>query len=194
VARGVGQSDPGDNPHPLATVRGSNVVSTHHERPAGVAFRFQIFEHPVSSESAEARHVLSEHPTGSHLSHDPEHLAPQPGACGGVVRAEAGSLAGKGYVLAGKSSGHKVNCSDIGPPERAHVGVDRDAGPVVLEHRAAEGLDLAEGHRAEAGLLEAQAHPTDAAEQVEHGHRLGSHEGQPHRADLVSAAAMPRTV
>lgn len=47
AAFAVGQSEPGDNPHTLPAVWRPNVVSTHHERPAGVARRVQVSEHLV---------------------------------------------------------------------------------------------------------------------------------------------------
>lgn len=102
LAFAVGQSLPGDNPHPLATVGRSNVVSTHHERPAGVARRVQIREHLVRCCSAEARDVLSQHPSGSKLAHHPCEFGPQvplvfaplPGACDRVWLAWSWEAAG----------------------------------------------------------------------------------------------------
>jgi len=94
----------GHDEHPLSPVRGTNVVSTHHERPDGVAFRLQVFDNPVSSESSEAMNVLSADPTGSHLSHDPEHLGPEPSLI--VV---AAPFASARHWLAGKPSDEDIN-------------------------------------------------------------------------------------
>jgi len=44
--------------------------STHHERPAGVACRLQVGEHPVSASSSKARYILSEDPRRSELGDD----------------------------------------------------------------------------------------------------------------------------
>jgi len=57
----VGQSLPGvtpamgRDPRSVSLVRGADMLSTHHERPAGVAFVFQVPDDPVSSSSAESR-------------------------------------------------------------------------------------------------------------------------------------------
>ena len=55
----------GHDPNSVSPVRGSDMASTHHERPCGVVCCLQIAEHFVSCDSSEARDVLSEHPTGS---------------------------------------------------------------------------------------------------------------------------------
>src|SRR6266542_1265034 len=54
AVRGVGSN----NPCSVPSVRRAGVPSTHHERPAGVAERFQRSENPVSASSSDARDVL----------------------------------------------------------------------------------------------------------------------------------------
>jgi hypothetical protein len=74
VAVGVG---PSDDPDSLALVRCPCTVSTHHDRPAGVAFRLQAIEHDIRPANTEDRWVLSEHPSRSGDAHDSQELEPQ---------------------------------------------------------------------------------------------------------------------
>jgi hypothetical protein len=108
----------------LASVGRSEVVSTHHERPSGVARLLQIREDRVSAESAEARYVLSDDPTGSEFSDDAEHFGPEPPR----VRVAA-PRAGNGDGLAGESTDDGVDGSDsvqklICPDARALRKID----------------------------------------------------------------------
>jgi len=100
-----------DDEHPLASVRGADVVSTHHERPAGVAFRFQSTAHDIRAASTERRHVLSNDPTGSHFAHEPQVLEPQSAA--GAV--EAGAFPCDADVLAGKATDDGVDVPAVLP-------------------------------------------------------------------------------
>lgn len=61
-------------------MRCSNVVSAHNERPNRVARLLQVTEHSFGfiAKSEEPRDVLSNDPTGSDSSHDPQELRPQP--------------------------------------------------------------------------------------------------------------------
>jgi hypothetical protein len=52
-------------------------VQTHHERPDGVVFRFQIAKDLIGCGSSDPRHVLSQHPTRSNCSHQSHVLRPQ---------------------------------------------------------------------------------------------------------------------
>jgi hypothetical protein len=104
---GVGNQS-SDDEDSLSPVRRANVVSPHHERPDGVSARFQVFDDPVSSESAEARHVLSDQPSGSHFAHQPEELRPEP-AFVGVALPASGDADG----LAGESSDQSVSCREV---------------------------------------------------------------------------------
>jgi hypothetical protein len=123
----------GHDEDPLPSVRRSDVVSTHHERPAGVTARLQVFEHPVSAESAEPRHVLSHDPSGSHFSHQPVKLRPEPT---GVIASCA--LTGDRDGLAGESSNESVSCREFRSPHVSHVAESRHVGPVAGEDGSTE--------------------------------------------------------
>jgi hypothetical protein len=90
-----------DDPDALSEVRRTGMDSTHHERPDGVACFFQRIVNPVVAASSEARHVLKEHPTGSHFSHDPHGVEEQSGA----LAIDAAPLrVRRAGVLAGRAS------------------------------------------------------------------------------------------
>lgn len=57
-----------DDPAPGALVIGSDVASTNHERPAGVAECFQRSENGVSAPSSEIRAVFKSEPTRAAFS------------------------------------------------------------------------------------------------------------------------------
>ena len=164
----VGQSLPGDNPHPLAAVRRPDIVSTHHERPSGVACRFQVGEDFVGSDSSEARYVLSKYPSGSEFSDESCVLGPEvPLVCLPAL------LPSDRERLAGEAAADDVNPPDSGvsqssPGKSSNVSEDRHSGPSLVEDCDWVWLDLAESDCAKsAGSLEPEADTPDAAEQVE---------------------------
>jgi hypothetical protein len=103
IARGVVQA--GDDPDAVSSVRRSDVFSTHHERPSGVAECFQRRQHVVSSASAQGRDVLSQDPTGPELADDPVHLPPE----AGPLALKLGTAPGATDVLAGEAAANKLN-------------------------------------------------------------------------------------
>lgn len=108
----------------LASVGRAEVVSTHHERPSGVARSLQIRKDRVSAESSKARYVLSHDPTGSEFVDDAEHFGPEPP----LVRVAA-PRARDGDGLAGESTDDGVDGSDsvqklICPDARAVRKID----------------------------------------------------------------------
>ena len=142
-------------------MRRAEVTSVHHERPAGVARRFQAAEDDVGSPSAEMSDVLSEYPTGSQLAHEPQHLPPQSAAL--AVHALLGSCAAD--VLAGEAAGQDADGREVGAVDEADVAVLRDARPVPAQDAAALGIRLDLPGAPEPGPLQAKVEPADAAEQ-----------------------------
>jgi hypothetical protein len=154
---------PSDEPDSLSAMRRPNVISTHHERPAGVACRFHVREHFVSRESSDARHVLSNDETGSQLSDESGEVRPEVTlvSLGLLLPGDAEGLAGE-PADDGVDSSQRLNC------EAANVVMDGHLGPVLPQHLAAEGVNLAEGHRLEsARALQPEADAPDAGEQVQ---------------------------
>jgi hypothetical protein len=87
----------GHDPDSLPSVRGANVVSTHHERPSGVACFFQVLQDEVTASSSESTDVFNKNPTGSELSDESGVLEPE-SAAGAFL--DARTFAGDGDVLA----------------------------------------------------------------------------------------------
>ena len=171
VAVGDNINPPPDDPDPVPLVGRSGVPSTHHERPDGVACRFQRIVNPVISASAEPRDVLKADPTGSHFAHQPHGLEEQSGALAvdafalGVRR--AGVLAGRASDdgVDGAESGQSVNCEGPNVIEHHH------ARPVVRKHRAPPWVGLARGDRRPAGAMQPERPAAGrAAEEVEAPH------------------------
>jgi hypothetical protein len=136
LAAGVGH-----NPNPLSSVRRAGIVSTHHERPAGVTKRLQVAEDEVSSATPQAGHILADDPLWAQFSDEAGILGPEVSRVVGAF-----PFTGKAPGLAWKSSnntvncaasGHNVNClhaSDILPP--------RHIWPVFRQHALAERVNL----------------------------------------------------
>jgi hypothetical protein len=136
----------GHEPDPLPPVRGTNVVSTHHERPAGVACCFQVLDDFVSRESSDARDVLSNDPTGSELADESGEVRPEVA----LVRLRL-LLSGNGEGLTGEapaydidSSGNRLSC------ERSHVSMNWHPRPVMREDFSREQLNFAKRNCLEA--------------------------------------------
>jgi hypothetical protein len=147
-----------DDPDAMTPMRCANMLSTHHGRPHGVSFLFQASEHGVSTASSESRNVLKEKPSRSHFTHDPVQLPPQPrflGWCG--FGADPLAFTGDTEVLAGESAGDPIDSSASFPNRFCcnilDVSPSRQAGPVLLQDRIAEFVDLALTGDLDASLL-----------------------------------------
>jgi len=158
-------------------VVGSNAVSTHHARFAGVAERFQLIEQPVSAASSEIRAVFKSEPARAAISDQ---------ADGFEIEARPFAVdpfafrVGAGDVLARRAAdddvgqeskvGNKSSCR-----EGANVLVESDMGIVLRVEDAAPFDDLAGRHGDEAGAMQAERPAARRrAEQVE-----GAHHGAP---------------
>ena len=128
--------------------------STHHGRPCGVPKPLQVRENLVAAESAEARNILNEYPTGSEPGDNAAHLEPEARPRGRVLGSESLPLAGGGHVLTGESAGEEVESSGLDPKRSKRLGCDGmyvledgHAGPVLGNDPATEGIYFAEAHR-----------------------------------------------
>jgi len=94
-----------DNPDSIPLVRRADRPSTHHDRPAGVAFLFQVREYPVATSASQSRNIFNQHKSRSNFSNDPPHLKPQPALLAVYSRA----LARAANVSAWESATDDVN-------------------------------------------------------------------------------------
>ncbi len=145
---------------------GSDMASTHHERPAGVARRCRAIEHRVCSSSAERRHVLNECPRGSHLAHDPQELEPQSAA----LAVEASAFPGDREILAREPAGDEVDGFEVVGADGSDVAVAADVRPVVLQNSSCELVDLNLPPHFHPRPLEAEVDAADAGEERSEGH------------------------
>lgn len=141
IAFGVGSNDPDS----FAEVRRSGMDSTHHKWPDGVARLFQRIVHAVISASSEARDVLKENPTGSHVTHQPQGVEEQ--SCPLAIDAAAFGVR-RACVLAGRTSADDFGKeSEIAAKsicaERSHIVIEQGARIVSAEDRAPPRIDLA---------------------------------------------------
>jgi hypothetical protein len=150
-----------DDPHALSSVRRSGMDSTHHERPAGVAKRFQVSEHFVSRCSSKARDVLNDNPSRPCLRDDSCELRPEV-PC--IVASPA--TAGDRVRLAWEPAGNEVNAKSSGV-EGVDVVMDGHSRKVLRQHAARVVLDLAEAYRLPAHPAGRQGEAADAGKEVE---------------------------
>lgn len=154
-----------NNPDALTEMVGPGMDSTHHERPAGVACRFQVKENLVSPENSEAMDVLNDDPSGSDSSNNPGVLSPESAAS--AREPFRFRTRGMTDVLAGEPSANKVCCWGC---QRADIRVARDSWPVLCEDGSAVGVDFAELDGSHSRSLKPKAEAPDAAEEVEDIH------------------------
>ncbi|ANV26864.1 hypothetical protein BA939_23605 [Rhizobium sp. S41] len=131
---------------------GSDVPSTYHERPAGVAECFQCSEDGVSAPSSEIRAVFKSEPTRTAFSDDADCFEVEPAALAFDAFA---FCVGAGDILArGASDDDRRESSGISNNsiccERADIVIDKDIRVVLLIDCAAPIDVLAGRYRLEA--------------------------------------------
>jgi hypothetical protein len=150
-------------------MRRSDMASTHHERPAGVARRCQAIEHRVCASSAESRDVLSEYPSGSQLLHDPQVLEPQSAA----LTVETRAFPCDRDVLAGEAARDEVDWFEVVLTDLSNVSVARHVGPMSGQNASCEVVDLNLPPRFPTRALEPEVNAADAGEErAERGHLM----------------------
>jgi len=93
------------DPDPIPFVRRTDRPRTHHDRPAGVTFRFQTSEHCIRPSASQSRNIFCEHTSGSHFRNDPEHFKPQ----AALFSAKSRTFSGGGNIGAWKSPADDIN-------------------------------------------------------------------------------------
>jgi hypothetical protein len=162
-----------DEPAPGAFVIGSDVASTNHERPAGVADCFQCREDGVSAPSSEIMAVLKSEPTRADFSDDADGFEEE--ARPFAIDALASGV-GAADVLARRASdndiGEEAEVGNKSPCRKgADVVIDQDPG-IVLGVEDATPFDVfAGGYGRKAGAVHPERPSAGGgAEQVKHPH------------------------
>jgi hypothetical protein len=160
-----------DEPGAASLVIGSDVPSTDHERPAGVAEGLQCSEHGVSAPSSEISAVLKSEPTRAALSDEADSFEEEAAAL--PFDALAFGVGGAN-ILAGRASDDETGeVSEVGNNsicrESSNVIVDPDPR-IVLGVECPPPIDeLASRYCLEAGAVHPQGPPARCGtEQVEH--------------------------
>ncbi|MDK8187733.1 hypothetical protein QP731_17500, partial [Sphingomonas sp. UMB7805-LC452B] len=160
-----------DEPAAGSLVIGSDVASTNHDRPAGVADCLQCSDDGVSAPSSEIRAVLKSEPTRTDLSDDADgfeveaRALPFDAAAFGVGAADV--LAGRGADDDGRKPS-KISEKSV-CRKGADIVVNLHAWIVFGIERAPPRFDLAGSGRCETGAVHTKGPaPGGRAEQVEH--------------------------
>ena len=125
------------NPDPLSDVRGIDGTSRNSQRLDFIACGFQVRKHRVENRTDEARHILTNDPSGLELLYPAKHRWPEIA----VIR-RASSLSGETERLTGKSPAHKVNCWQGSPVDTFDVSVSGGVWPMLGEDSLTVGIDF----------------------------------------------------
>jgi hypothetical protein len=135
----------GNNPDPIPLVRRSDMDSTDHARPPGVAKRFQVSENPVCAAISESRHVFSNDPRRADFSDKAGKFAPQ--SASRAVKAD--SLSSNADVLAGEAATDGVNGNSVsGKPgccKGGDVMIAPHLRPMLRQHTPRKRINFAKG-------------------------------------------------
>ncbi|GAA3967549.1 hypothetical protein GCM10022407_12180 [Hymenobacter antarcticus] len=136
----------GNNPNPVAPVRGVDGASWKYKRPDFKTFGFQVSQHTFEAQREVSSNVLTKKPAGPALCKKPTHFRPEP-----TVICRASALPGIAGGLARVASGNNVNSGRVVDIVDAQVLVG--VGKVLAANRVAERVYLAGPGGANAGAL-----------------------------------------
>jgi hypothetical protein len=152
----------GHDPDAVAAVRRADVVSTHHERPAGVAARLQVTEHGICAATAQGRHVLDEHPAWLELADDagefPPEAAPMPG--------EPDAFSCRRDVLVGEAAGDEIDGRERAGVREPDIAAVENSRPVSFEDRLTVGIALHLPAYGKPRAFQPKRHAADAREEI----------------------------
>src|SRR5262245_32722369 len=139
------------------------MVSTHQERPCGVARRLQIRQDGICAATAQRRHVLDEHPRWVELAHDAGEFPPEPASAASF---DTDAATGGGDVLAGEAAGDEVDRGKGSHACEPDVTASEHSGPVAGEDGFTVGLHFDLPAHGESGAFQAEGHAADACEEI----------------------------
>jgi hypothetical protein len=165
VALGVG-----NNPNPISDVGGSEVTSSQATPPSIKPERGQVSENSANSPDNQICDVFHNDDAGSNFANEASIFGPQTAP----FSFDAAKFTGFRNVLAGEPTADDINgnsiCSEAIGGEFTDIGIAGNAGPVLGEDSATEGVDLAEGDGSHSGSLETETETADTWEKVEDIH------------------------
>jgi len=119
-------------------VRRANIVPLKRDRKARISEPSQVGAHGVDPSRGAAGDVLDDDPLGLERVNGASKRVPEAASS----TAKASSLAGAGNVLAGEAAAEEIDGRKGRIRKIGCIGVPRDGGPVLREHRATVGIDL----------------------------------------------------
>jgi hypothetical protein len=156
----------GNNEDSPSSVRGSDVDGSKCEGTRSVAEHMQLMSDVRQPEFCPAGDVLHDDEARRDLLYDGGEVPPERR----LLAAEPSSCACAGDVLTGESSTDEIHMGIVA--RSRDILEPRNGGPVLREHAATEGVDLAlPEHRTKAGPLEAELKAADAGEKGADGER-----------------------
>jgi hypothetical protein len=123
----------GNNPEPVAPVRGANGGSGYAVPPRIIPERGQVSENVSKSSTKESCDVFHDDVAGSKLANESCIFSPEAGALTG----QPGARPGKADVLAGEAAADHVHGSDHLSSQRGHVVETRHVRPMRRQQMTA---------------------------------------------------------
>ncbi|MDO7848677.1 hypothetical protein Q5H92_20090 [Hymenobacter sp. M29] len=145
----------GNNPNPVAPVRGVDGASWKYKRPDFKTFGFQVSKHTFEAQREVSSNVLTKKPAGPALCKKPTHFWPEP-----TVIFRASALPGIAGGLARVAGGNNVNLGRV--VDIVDVQVLVGVGEMLATNRVAERVYLAGPGGVDAGALRGQGEATNA--------------------------------
>lgn len=134
-------------------------TSRYTDRPDGVVECFQISTHLVECQSDDARHILTNEPSGPECFETSNNFWPEI-----AVILIASTLPGTTERLAGEPAADHIDSGDPAPVDRGDVVVARDFRPVLTEDLPAVVIVLDLPRDLHARSFESKIKPSYAAE------------------------------
>jgi hypothetical protein len=148
----------GNNPNPVAPVRGVDGASWKYKRPDFITFGFQVSQHTFEPQREVSSNVFTKKPAGPALCKKPKHFRPEP-----AVVCRASALPGVAGRLAGVAGGNNVNSGRMA--DIVDVQVLVGVGKMAAADGVAERVYLAGPGGADAGAPGRQREAADAVAQ-----------------------------
>lgn len=148
----------GQNPDPLALVRGPDTASRNKQRPDLITCSFQVSEHSGEAQADVVSNIFTKDPAGPQCVNKAEHLRPER-----TVICRAAALPGGAVGLAGVAPGNNVNWGGV--VDIVNVEVLVGVGKMPAADGVAERVVLDRPAGMDTGLMGRQRKAADAVEQ-----------------------------
>jgi len=170
----------GNNPYPVAPVRGVDGASWKYNRLRFVPFAFQVSQHAAERHFDEPNNVLKHDPSGPVSGNNSKSERPE---CAVICRAQ--SLPGARVGLAWDTGADNVCSGSSG--NRGDVSIVRNSRPMFFQDPTAKRVDLREAHRFPAHPARGERKPADTGTQVEQLHGPSPSQTEAGNAGLMMA-------